>query len=50
MGGAAWWLAASWRLKVPALGALVLFGVAVYALCLFALGFRVRDFSRRAAE
>jgi putative peptidoglycan lipid II flippase len=50
MGGAAWWLAASWRLKLPALAGLVLLGATVYGACLFALGFRVRDFSRRAAE
>jgi len=50
MGGAAWWLEASWRLKVPALAGLVLLGGTVYGACLFALGFRVRDFSRKAAD
>jgi len=50
MGNAAWWLEASWRLKVPALAGLVLLGMTVYGASLFALGFRVRDFSRRAAE
>ena len=49
-GGADWWLAAGWRSKVPALAGLVLGGAAVYGGCLLALGFRVRDFSRRGAE
>ena len=49
MGTAGWWLAAGWQAKVPALAGLVLLGGAAYGACLFALGFRVRDFSRRAA-
>ncbi len=49
MGEASWWLAASWRLKLPALGGLVVLGAAVYGACLFAFGFRVRDFSRKGA-
>ena len=49
MGPSAWWLAASWQEKVPALAALVLAGAAAYGACLFALGFRVRDFSREGA-
>jgi putative peptidoglycan lipid II flippase len=49
-GGAHWWLDAGWRAKVPALLGLVLGGVAVYGGCLLALGFRLRDFSRRGAE
>ena len=49
-GGADWWLAAGWRSKVPALLGLVLGGVVVYGGCLLALGFRLRDFSRRGAE
>ena len=50
MGEAAWWLAAPWQLKVPAVLGLVLLGAAVYGACLLAFGFRPRDFSRRAAE
>ena len=49
-GDAQWWLGAGWRSKVPALAGLVLGGAAVYGVCLLALGFRVRDFSRRGAE
>jgi len=49
-GGTDWWLSAGWRSKVPALAGLVLGGAAVYGACLLALGFRVRDFSRRGAE
>jgi putative peptidoglycan lipid II flippase len=49
-GDAQWWLDAGWRSKVPALAGLVLGGSAVYGACLLALGFRVRDFSRRGAE
>src|SRR3954454_10157368 len=49
MGDASWWLAAGWERKIPAVIGLVILGVAVYAGCLFAFGFRPRDFSRRAA-
>jgi putative peptidoglycan lipid II flippase len=49
MGEPAWWLSASWRLKVPAALGLVALGTVVYAGCLLAFGFRLRDFSRRAA-
>jgi len=50
MGEAQWWLAAGWQQKVPAVLGLVLLGTAAYAACLLAFGFRLRDFSRRAAE
>jgi len=50
MGEAPWWLAATWQRKVPAVIGLVLLGAACYGACLFAFGFRPRDFSRRAAE
>jgi len=50
MGEPAWWLAAGWQRKVPALLGLVVLGSAAYGACLFAFGFRPRDFSRRAAE
>jgi len=49
MGGSAWWLAAGWEKKIPAVIGLVVLGGAVYAGCLLAFGFRPRDFSRRAA-
>ena len=49
MGEAHWWLnARSWN-KVAAISALVALGGATYFLCLWLLGFRVADFSRRAA-
>jgi putative peptidoglycan lipid II flippase len=50
MGKAEWWFAASWSLRLPALGALVLLGMTVYAACLTIMGFRLGDFSRRGAE
>lgn len=49
-GDPQWWLAARWQGKVPALAGLVALGAAVYGGTLLALGFRVRDFSRRGAE
>ncbi len=49
MGEAAWWLAAGWEKKLPAVVGLVALGGATYAGCLLAFGFRPRDFSRRAA-
>jgi putative peptidoglycan lipid II flippase len=49
MGEARWWLGASWALKLPAMLGLVLLGSAAYGACLFAFGFRPRDFSRRGA-
>ena len=50
MGPATWWFAADWKLRLSALTGLVLLGAAVYLGCLAALGFRVRDFSRRGVE
>ena len=50
MGESVWWLQAPWYRKVPAVLGLVALGAAVYGACLFAFGFRPRDFSRRAAE
>jgi len=50
MGPAAWWFEAGWQHRVSGLLGLVLAGAAVYGATLFALGFRVRDFSRRTAQ
>jgi putative peptidoglycan lipid II flippase len=50
MGDAAWWLAAGWERRVPALVGLVALGAAVYGVSLAALGFRAAHFSRRGAE
>jgi putative peptidoglycan lipid II flippase len=49
MAEPAWWLAASWERKLPAMFGLVLLGMAAYVGCLAAFGFRPRHFSRRAA-
>ena len=49
MGAPEWWLAAAWQPKLGALAGLVLLGAAAYGACLFAMGFRVSQFSRAAA-
>jgi putative peptidoglycan lipid II flippase len=49
MGEAAWWLAAPWQRKVPAVIGLVILGAAAYGACLAGFGFRPRHFSRRGA-
>jgi len=49
MGSAAWWLAASGAARAAALSGLVLLGGAAYFASLWLLGFRLGDFSRRAA-
>lgn len=49
MGSAERWLSAGWEWKLPVLAGLVALGLAVYGACLWALGFRLRDFSRKAA-
>ena len=48
-GSSALWLHASGLERVIRLTLLVVGGMAVYFATLFALGFRVRDFRRRAA-
>jgi putative peptidoglycan lipid II flippase len=48
--GPAWWLAAGAAPRAGVLAALVALGVAVYAACLLAFGFRLRQFSRKAVE
>jgi putative peptidoglycan lipid II flippase len=50
MGPAAAWLAAGWEWKVSMLAGMVVLGVAVYGACLFALGFRLRQFSIRGDD
>ena len=49
MGAPAWWLAAAWQAKLAALVGLVVLGAGAYGACLFALGFRLHQFSRAAA-
>jgi putative peptidoglycan lipid II flippase len=48
-GPSAWWLGAGWAVRTGALLAVVSLGAAVYLGALWALGFRPRDFTRRAA-
>ncbi len=50
MGPATAWLAAGWQWKAGMLAGLVLLGIAVYGICLLALGFRPRQFSIRGAD
>jgi len=49
MGPATWWLVASGTARAAAVTGLVLLGGAAYFASLWLLGFRVADFSRRAA-
>ena len=49
MGAPDWWLAAAWQAKLAALVGLVVLGAVAYAACLFAMGFRLHQFSRAAA-
>ena len=49
MGPAAWWLGASGWTRVAAITGLVVLGGATYFAGLWLLGFRLRDFARRAA-
>ena len=50
MGPAQAWLQAGWQWKAGMLAGLVVLGVAVYGACLYALGFRLRQFTMRGAE
>ena len=50
VGSDSLWLHASGLERLARLSALVIGGMAVYFTTLFALGFRVRDFRRRAAS
>jgi putative peptidoglycan lipid II flippase len=49
MGPEAWWIDAPGQKRVLALVGLVGLGMATYFGALWVLGFRLRDFSRRAA-
>jgi putative peptidoglycan lipid II flippase len=49
MGSAAWWLGAGGAARAAAVTGLVLLGGVVYFASLRLLGFRLRDFARRAA-
>jgi len=49
MGPERWWLGASGVVRGGAIAGLVCLGAAVYFGSLWALGFRLRDFARRAA-
>ena len=49
-GSAAQWISAGAAYRVGWLSGVVVLGAAVYFATLFALGFRVKDFSHRAAE
>jgi putative peptidoglycan lipid II flippase len=49
MGSEAWWIVAPGRQRILALTGLVGLGMAAYFGALWTLGFRPRDFSRRAA-
>src|SRR6266700_4005276 len=48
-GPAPWWLGASGTTRAVAISGLVLLGAAAYFACLWLLGFRPGDFTRRAA-
>ena len=48
-GEARWWLGAAWYQKLPAVLGLAVLGAAAYGVALTLFGFRLRDFSRRAA-
>ena len=50
IGSETWWLVAAWQQRVTGLIGLVCLGAAVYFATLWLAGFRIRDFSRRAAE
>ena len=48
-GPGAWWTAAAWFWRAAGVAGLVALGLVVYGGVLLALGFRLRDFSRRSA-
>ncbi len=50
IGRESWWLVAAWQQRAAGLLGIVCLGAATYFATLWLLGFRVRDFSRHAAE
>jgi len=50
MGSEGWWLGAAWQYRVAALVGIVCLGAGAYFASLWLLGFRIRDFARRAAD
>jgi len=50
MGKESWWLVSAWQQRAVGLLGLVCLGAAAYFGTLWLLGFRVKDFARRAAE
>jgi putative peptidoglycan lipid II flippase len=50
MGSESWWLGAAWHNRIAGLVGIVFLGAGIYFATLWSLGFRVRDFARRAAE
>jgi len=50
MGTENWWLVAAWEQRAAGLLGIVCLGAATYFATLWLLGFRIRDFARRAAE
>lgn len=50
MGSDAWWLAARGQYRAAGLVGIVCLGAGVYFATLWLLGFRLRDFARRAAD
>jgi putative peptidoglycan lipid II flippase len=50
MGREAWWLGAVWRWRVAGLAGITLLGSGSYFASLWLLGFRIKDFARRAAD
>ena len=50
MGSDTWWLNAAWHYRVGGLVGIVCLGAGTYFAALWSLGFRIRDFARRAAE
>jgi len=50
MGREDWWLIAAWQYRVAGLVGIVCLGAGVYFASLWLLGFRIKDFARRAAD
>jgi len=50
MGSEGWWLAAAWQYRVSGLVGIVCLGAGIYFASLWVLGFRIKDYARRAAD